>query len=105
MGSEATVSDGRLSTIRPAVGFVAALGTKLGINFPDRFYPQPGYRSGPAKLLTQKPELALSPDPSNLRKQVRDNMLTGLFEPQAGQVAIITTNRLLESEDSFKINI
>ncbi|CDX41426.1 hypothetical protein MPLA_400002 [Mesorhizobium sp. ORS 3359] len=55
--------------------------------------------------MTRKPELALSPDPSNLRKQVRDNMLTGLFEPQAGQVAIITTNRLLESEDSFKIDI
>jgi hypothetical protein len=30
---EATVSDGCLSTIRSAVGFVTALGTKVGINF------------------------------------------------------------------------
>ncbi|CDX27644.1 hypothetical protein MPL3356_70124 [Mesorhizobium plurifarium] len=80
-------------------------GQNRGSTFLGRFHPQHGVWDGKPKLLTPKPESALSPEPSKLRKRVRDNMLTGLFGPQAGQVATITTNRLLESEDSFKIDI
>ena len=63
--------------------------------------PQGGLFPEDPKALTPVTDSELSPEPYIREKEARDNMLAGVFRGKAGQVTTTTTNRLLESEESY----